>query len=214
MRKSTLFAAVFLSTVLVNCAGCSAFVVPKEPLPEDTIEAFEDAVNDMDVQAMMDCMDDKAVKALTTGMDVIMNIAGGLTGVDLGISAEDLINMMPLMQGLSETYASEMGYPQVDFQVTETFIKGDKATVYFVEAGSGEQAVINMKKSDGQWKMVLDTKLITAQEADHVLIAGEETEENEDVDTEKATLSFSVLDLLDSEKVENLLRVFLESLSE
>lgn len=214
MRKSTLFAAVFLSTVLVNCAGCSAFVVPKEPLPEDTMEAFEDAVNDMDVQAMMDCMDDKAVKALTTGMDVIMNIAGGLTGVDLGISAEDLINMMPLMQGLSETYASEMGYPQVDFQVTETFIKGDKATVYFVEAGSGEQAVINMKKSDGQWKMVLDTKLITAQEADRVLIAGEETEENEDVDTEKATLSFSVLDLLDSEKVENLLRVFLESLSE
>lgn len=214
MRKSTLFAAVFLSTVLVNCAGCSAFVVPKEPLPEDTIEAFEDAVNDMDVQAMMDCMDDKAVKALTTGMDVIMNIAGGLTGVDLGISAEDLIHMMPLMQGLSETYASEMGYPQVDFQVTETFIKGDKATVYFVEAGSGEQAVINMKKSDGQWKMVLDTKLITAQEADRVLIAGEETEENEDVDTEKAALSFSVLDLLDSEKVENLLRVFLESLSE
>ena len=197
--------------------------VKKDPLPEETIEVFEDAVNEMDVDAMMECMDSKAVKAMTTGMDVLMKVAGGLTGIDIPVSAEDLLNLMPLMQGINEAYG-EMEYPQVDFQVTETYIRDDKATVYFTEANSGENAVINMELQDGKWVMTMDLKVIPPEEADRVIIAGQEESTDEggkdetaevsgvleiagNLDLAEAAKSFSVLDIFSQEKIEGLLRV-------
>ncbi len=176
-------------------------------MPEDTIEAFEDAVNAMDVQGMMDCMDEDTVDALTSGMDIVMKIAGKVSGVDLGISAEDLLNVMPLFQGMLGDQMDEMGYPEVDFQVTETRIKGDKATVFFDEANSGESNVINMEKDDGTWYMVLDTRLIDRDEADRVIVPGEE-EASEEEDDEY--VEFSVLDLFSKEKIKAFLEEILE----
>ena len=212
------------SMIMLLCSGCSLVVnVKKDPLPEETIEVFEDAVNEMDVDAMMECMDSKAVKAMTTGMDVLMKVAGGLTGIDIPVSAEDLLNLMPLMQGINEAYG-EMEYPQVDFQVTETYIKDDKATVYFTEANSGENAVINMELQDGKWVMTMDLKVIPPEDADRVIIAGQEESTDEggkdetaevsgvleiagNLDLAEAAKSFSVLDIFSQEKIEGLLRV-------
>lgn len=212
------------SMIMLLCSGCSLVVnVKKDPLPEETIEVFEDAVNEMDVDAMMECMDSKAVKAMTTGMDVLMKVAGGLTGIDIPVSAEDLLNLMPLMQGINEAYG-EMEYPQVDFQVTETYIRDDKATVYFTEANSGENAVINMELQDGKWVMTMDLKVIPPEEADRVIIAGQEESTDEggkdetaevsgvleiagNLDLAEAAKSFSVLDIFSQEKIEGLLRV-------
>ena len=200
------------SMIMLLCSGCSLVVnVKKDPLPEETIEVFEDAVNEMDVDDMMECMDSKAVKAMTTGMDVLMKVAGGLTGIDIPVSAEDLLNLMPLMQGINEAYG-EMEYPQVDFQVTETYIKDDKATVYFTEANSGENAVINMELQDGKWVMTMDLKVIPPEDADRVIIAGQEESTDEggkdetaevsgvleiagNLDLAEAAKSFSVLDI-------------------
>ncbi|MGN0158189.1 MAG: hypothetical protein ACI39W_03460 [Brotaphodocola sp.] len=215
---------LFFVLIMVVCSGCSLVVsMKKDPLPEETIEAFEDAVNDMDVDAMMDCMDSKAVKAMTTGMDVLIKVAGGLTGIDIPVSAEDLINMMPLMQGIGQAYG-EMEYPKVDFQVTKTYIKGNKATVYFTEANSGENSVINMELQDGKWVMTMDMKVIPPEDADRVILAGQDA----DVDAEdsgtleiagtlnlaEAANSFSVLDIFSQEKIATLLRALLGLKSE
>ncbi len=218
-RKLTAF---LLVVTMLLCNGCSLVVgVKKDPLPEETIEAFETAVNDMDVEAMMECMDPKAVKAMTAGMDVVMKLAGGLTGIDLGLSAEDLISMMPLMQGITAAYGEELAYPQVDFQVTETYIKDDKATVYFTEVNSGEAAAINMDLVDGKWVMTLDLKPIAPEDADRVIIAGQEMnteQQSEDsgvyeisgtLNLAEVIESFSVTDLLSQEKIEALLRTLL-----
>lgn len=224
MRGRKLLLLLTLATMF--CSGCSMVLqVKKDPLPEETIEAFEDAINDMDVDAMMECMDSKAVKAMTTGMDVLMKVAGGITGIDIPVSAEDLLNLMPLMQGINQAYG-QMEYPQVDFQVTETYIKDDKATVYFTELNSGEASVINMELQDGKWVMTMDMKLIQPEDAERVIIAGQE-EAGMDPDTleeevgkgvlevsgtlnlEEALESFSVLDLFSQEKLEALLRTVL-----
>ncbi len=210
-----------LTMVMMLLSGCTLAVhMKKDPLPEETIEIFEDAINEMDVETMMECMDPKAVKAMTAGMDVIMGLASGLTGFDIPISAEDLIAMMPMMQGITAAYGAEMEVPQVDLQVTETYIKGDKATVFFTEAGSGENAAINMELQDGKWLMTMDLKPIMPEDAERVIIAGQEEAEETQNDSgtleiagslklDEALESFSVLDLFSQEKIEGLLRSFL-----
>ncbi len=179
MALRKIICAVLLIVVMAGSAGCQVLSLGEESLPEDTIEEFEDAVNAMDVNGMLDCMDESTVKTLTAGMDLMMQIAGAAAGVDLGLSGEDLIALFPLFQGLigEEMYAN--GYPQVDFQVQETYIKGDRATVYFTEANSGETEVINMKKEDGKWYMTLSTQVIAQEDADRVIIAGQEENSSE-----------------------------------
>lgn len=221
MKKITI--SLLLLWIMIFSSGCTMLLqVKKDPLPEETIEAFEDAINDMDVDAMMACMDSKAVKAMMTGMDLLMKVAGGITGVSIPVSTQDLLDLMPLMQGINDAYG-QMEYPQVDLQVTETYIKGDKATVYFTEVNSGEQAVINMELQDGTWVMTMDTKLIQPEDAERVIIAGQkeaggdpDTAQMEDLDgtleitgnlnLKEAAETFSVLDLFSQEKIEELLR--------
>ena len=173
MKMKKIIAAVLASGMILNSVAC---VPVKESLPEDTIEAYEVAYNAMDIQAMLDCIDEKTVKSLTAGMDVMMGLVGAITEVDLGISASDLLDLAPLVQAMmGDSFAAQMGdIPQVDFQVQETYIKGDRATVYFSEVNSNENMVINMVKNDGKWYMTLSTIMITKDTADRVIIAGEE----------------------------------------
>ena len=176
MKIKRTVCAFALIGLLANVSGCLSLPKVKEPLPEDTLEEFEDAFNAMDVNGMLDCMDETSVKSLTAGLDLVMGIASTVTDVDINISAEDLIAMLPLFQGMMDDYASQSGAPQVDFQVLETYIKGDRATVYFMEAGSGDQAVINMVKEDGKWLLTLSTRAVSPEDADRVITAGQEEE--------------------------------------
>lgn len=202
-----LAAMALLWAVVGMAAGCSSLRLAPEPTPEDTLEEFEDAVNAMDVNGMLDCMSEDTVKAVTAGLDIFMNIAGAVTGVDLGISAEDLIAVSPLMQSMVGPYMAEEGQmPNVDFQMTETYIKGKKATVHFIEANSGEEMAINMEKEDDKWVITLDMVMLTAEDADRVIIAGEETEE------EEPEPELSLADMLDSESLKALLTQVLELL--
>lgn len=165
--------------IMMGISGCLSLPPVREPLPEDTLEEFEDALNRMDADGMLECMDEKSVKAVTAGLDLMMNIAGAVTGFDMDISAEDLIAMLPLFQEMTGGYAAEGEIPTLDFQVTETYIKGDKATVCFTEAFSGDTAAINMVKEDGKWLLTLSTKMITKEDADRVITAGQEEDEEE-----------------------------------
>ena len=173
MRRASIATVICLwLLVLAAMTGCSAWKPEPEPLPEDTIEEFEDAINAMDVNSMLDCMDEDAVKSVTVGMDLMMGLAESVTGFSLGLSGEDLIAAMPLMQGIVGTPMPGEAYPQVDFQVTRTYIKGDKATVYFLEANSGESMDINMKKNDGKWQITFNLVPVEEAEADRILVAG------------------------------------------
>lgn len=168
-RKGT---GILLAILMILCCGCGRRV---EPMPEDTIEAYEDAINNMDIQAMLDCIDEDVVKAAEKSMDLMLQIGGKMAGIDLEITVEDILTLMPLFEGMAEFYGEDnFGISQVDFQVMETYIKGQKATVYFTELNSGEVGGVNMEKKNGRWQMTLDTKPIEKEEADRVIIAGED----------------------------------------
>lgn len=203
--------AVFLTAAaIILVTGCSVIPRSPEPMPEDTIEEFESAVNAMDVNGMMECMDESAVKSITAGMKVAMGLAEAVSGVSLGISAEDILSLMPLMQGLTASSMSEDVYPQVDFQVTETYIKGDKATVAFTEINSGESMAINMKKRDKKWLITLDVRPIEKDQADRVIIAGQDgqagAESNVAVQDETEKYEFSLPDLISEDGIKELLK--------
>lgn len=175
IRKS--IAVVFIVGMLLG--NLTACVPVKEALPEDTIEEYEDAYNAMDIQAMLDCMDEKSVKSLTAGMNVAVKLAKTVTGVDLGISGSDIMDLVPLVQAmLGDSFAAQVGgISQVDFQVKETYIKGNRATVYITEANTGQNMVVNMTKNNGKWYMSLSTMTISKTDADRVIIAGEDEKE-------------------------------------
>lgn len=178
MRKNPtrILTGILVCGVSISLNGCLSPELTREHLPEETIEAYEDAVNNLDVDAMMECLDESTKDAMTAGMDVTMGIVGAVTGIDLGIDSEDLIDMMPFFNMITEEYGLDQ-YPQVDFQVTKTLIKGDKATVYFTEAGTGQEQIINMVKEGGKWYFTLDITPISEEEADRVLLPGEAAEE-------------------------------------
>lgn len=162
---------------MMGMNGCLSFTPVREPLPEETLEEFEDALNAMDVDGMLKCMDEQSVKAITAGIDLMMSIAGAATGIEVDISAEDLISMFPLIQEIMGDYADQDEFTQVDFQVMETYIKGDKATVYFTEVNSGDIVAINMVKEKRKWLLTLSTRGIAEEDAERVIIAGQEEEQ-------------------------------------
>lgn len=221
---------ILLVWIQVFCSGCS-LIIKKEPLPEDTIEAFETAMNEMDVDAMLECIDPKVVKGMKTGMDLMLKAVGKISGVDISVTTEDLLSMFPLMKGITEVYGQgQLEYPKVNFQTTETYIKGDKATVYFTEMNTGENTVINMKLNEGKWVIIMDTKVISKENAERVLIAGQsEDKQKKEIDNRKeskkhsekleiagtfnlkeAVESFSILDIFNQDKIEKILRTLLE----
>ena len=197
--KAILIIAVICG-IIPFCNGCTAMPIRKEVLPEATIEELEIAYNSMDADAMMDCLDEKTQKSITAGMKIAMGLVGAVTGVDLGFSAEDLIEALPLFQEIAYEYAGDMEYPAIDFQVLETYIKGKRATVYFVEAYSEEMIVANMVKEKSKWYITLGGTKITEESADRIIIAGQEEEDETDKEEEGFFQKY-----INIEKVEELL---------
>ncbi len=179
MRKLSIFLALML--LMLACAGCGLTAEEEDPLPEETIEEFEDAVNNMDVQGMLDCMSEDMQSTATSALDIVLNIASAVTGIKISsiVKAEDLINVLPLVQAILP-YSDYADMETVDYQVHTTYIKGDKATVYFTEANSGENMVINMVLEDGKWVFAMTTTPLTEEEAERVIIDGvEQVDETE-----------------------------------
>ncbi len=204
MKKRIWLIMIMAAILSLFCSGCS-LIEQKEKLPEDTLEQFEEAVNNADVDGMIECMDDTSVKALKAGLNATLGVMKAVTGIDLGLSGSDLLDMMPLLQGMAFASGEDMSSMQVDFEVLETRIKNDKATIFFRDTISGDSTFLNMKKSDGAWYITMDTKLIDTDQAERILYPGQE--ENADQQDEDDPLSkISVRDLLEQLLEGNLLK--------
>lgn len=186
INRGKSLAAVCLAAVMAG--GCTELPHTWEPLPEDTVEELERAYNHMDAAAMIECLDERTTRDITLGIEATMGLVGAITGIELEISGEDLISMMPMLQELVYEYSDE-GYSSADFQAMETYIRGDEATVYILEAVSGDTMQANMVKEDGKWKLTFWGDTITEETADRILIAGQEEEKRSSSQEENGKLS-------------------------
>ena len=180
-------AAVVAAGIILSSTGCEA----REALPEDTIEEYEEAYNAMDIQAMLDCLDESTKKSLTAGMDSILGIVKAASGIDLGISGSDLMDMAPLLQAFTGNLMTEVGgAAQMDLKVEKTCIKGKRATVYCTELNSNTPINFNMVKDDGKWYMTLSTITISQENAERVILAKDEETAKSSKSSDKTSSSF------------------------
>lgn len=193
--------AVLAAGIILGSSGCGA---AREALPEDTIEEYEEAYNAMDVQAMMDCLDESTKKSLTAGMDSILGIVKAASGIDLGISGSDLMDMASLLQAFTgELMAEAGGAAQIDLKVEKTCIKGKRATAYCTEQNTSMPMNINMVKDDGKWYITLSTITISEENAERVILAEDKkaaksskTKEEKDRSPDKEKLKEYLLEKL------------------
>ena len=115
--------------------------------PGMTIKKLEEAINDLDIDAALECIDPKETKAIKAGLNILGKV------YDIPISdILDLIHVIP-----SIVIDNIPGQPLVAFDIVDVKINGDKAVVtvtttfqYNGKTGS-ETTDLNMIKSDGVW---------------------------------------------------------------
>ena len=157
MLKKNLAAAVIFFIVL-SISGCSflGFGGSKETrenaaadTPEGTVRVFIESYNELDTNAMLDCID----PAVARPVRAAVNIAGGLLGVK--IELKDILDLLPLFASFTE---KSVEIPKINIShVEKTEETDDSAKVAFeLDFGTNESnetmsGVFEMKKDDGLW---------------------------------------------------------------
>ena len=151
---------ISLLVVLVLLVGgiSTAVVVKNENTPEKTIEKLEEAYNNQDLNAMIECFDSKTRNAYDAGDSLL----GGV----LGFSYKNAASLIPF---LSDAMGEEM--PQIHLEVVRVEKTGNKSCIVHVKTtmttddGSDyydetdEEDTISMVKENGKW-YVSDQEII------------------------------------------------------
>lgn len=143
-------AIIFVAAVLCSLfSGCAK----KEPSPADTIEALEKAINHVDTEAFLSCLDSSWAQQLHTIL--------ALTVGESGISVEDFFSavqfMLPIMPLASKGSIQAKDLPRIELTADEVEQNETEATVHLSGvlnlAGNQQHfsASVSMELEDGRW---------------------------------------------------------------
>lgn len=150
-------ATIVLPIVFALIALIAAIVIPvavsNSNGPEQTIAKLETAMNDLDINGMVDCFDSTLRNAYSAGSDLM----GGL----IGFGYETAADLMPF---LSELTGEDMDMPQFKIDVLDKQEVSDtsciltiRITTYYDGAESDvEEGPVEMVKEDGDWYIASD----------------------------------------------------------
>lgn len=150
-------AKIVLPIVGALVALVLAVVIPlavtSSKTPEHTIEKLETALNEMDINAAMECFDSEMRDAYDAGDDLINSF--------FGFSYQSFADLAPF---LSDMMGGEMQQPQYDFEILNKEMLSSKecvltvriSTYYDSETESVEEGEIPMVKEDGDWYISSD----------------------------------------------------------
>jgi len=115
-----------------------------ETLIRDRIQAYEDACNNGDYEAMLECMDSETQALMEGSMSLMDGLFSEGTGLDIGMS-----DMFGLAGAMGDFY---------DIEIVDIEIDGDYATVTVVMnaevydySTSSEEAELPMVKEGSDW---------------------------------------------------------------
>lgn len=115
-----------------------------ETLIRERIQAYEDACNDGDYEAMLDCMDSETKAMMEGTMSIMDGLFSEGTGMDFGMS-----DMFGLAGSMGDFFTVE---------ITSIEIEGEYATVTVIMSAdmygyseSTEEAELPMVKEKGDW---------------------------------------------------------------
>ena len=133
-------------TVLPSCAN-------KQPDPKDTIVAFQNAVNNYDIAALLGCIDSQWVGQIETLLNMTIGEKGIM--VDSFIRLAKLI--MPVLPYVTDGAIDAETLPKVAFTVLEEKINENEATLALSglltwgEYSKPFAATVNMKLENEIW---------------------------------------------------------------
>ncbi len=150
-------AAIVLPIIFALIALIAAIVIPVAVTssngPEKTIAKLETAMNDLDINGMVDCFDSTLRDAYSAGSDLMDGL--------LGFGYETAADLMPF---LSELTGEDMDMPQFQIDVldkqevseTSCILTIRIATYYDGEETDVEEGPVEMVKEDGKWYIASD----------------------------------------------------------
>jgi hypothetical protein len=162
VRLSSLVAVLAVSIVFVS-TGCSS----KAPgtTPKATIQAYENAFNDKDPEAIWGLMSAEAIAKLDEQMAQFRSKPGGLEMTALsamGITEADLKTMSSkdlflktaawVYRNMEEAEEKTGQRFLLEFNIGESVIQGDGATVTVTQEGNNQLITMKLVKEGDVWK--------------------------------------------------------------
>ena len=149
-KAKRIIAVVFLASVRCSSVtGC----VQNNPRPENTIEEFQNAINNFDLDASFGCIDSKWSSQIEAICD--FTVGEGEPSVSSFMS---LINAaVPILPFASGGAIDPKDFPQVDFTILRTEISGDTASIVLSglftcgDCHKPFAATVEMQLKNGVW---------------------------------------------------------------
>lgn len=121
-KTKRIIAAILLASVLCSSTiGC----VQNNRRPENTINKLQDAINNLDLDVFLDCIDSKWSNQVKAICDFTA-VEGGPSVGSLISFVKVVVPVLPFMSG-GTIYSED--FPQVNFVILHTDISGDTAIV-------------------------------------------------------------------------------------
>lgn len=151
MKKRRIILLIMLILTLINLGGCT-----KTAEPEDTIYKMEEAFNDSDMDALLECYEPKVQKMY----DGVMAVGGALLGVDMN-------TVIGGLGAFANLYGKDFGadMPEVDITInSKEEINEDKVKMnltmkydYSQQDISDQTMDIYVVKIDDKWYISAET---------------------------------------------------------
>ncbi len=134
------FLIITICILLIFLSSCSSST-------SNVIKKFEKSYNTLDINGMLDCIHPTYARAIK-GM---AGLFGGIADID----AEDLIDVIPLLQ-----FTADKESPKMSIDIKDSSVKGKsaevKANISYKYDGQKEKdkVVFYLEKVDGEWYIV------------------------------------------------------------
>lgn len=138
---------IIIAAALVAIAAMLYFLFFKPGKPEDTIQKMEDALNQLDQDALLECFDEQT-QGIYSGM---LGVGGDLLGVDLGAMSDLASGLGGYMAAAGMTPEFELSVADVEYTGDDTcLVTVDMAVSYQGETET-ETQVFPMVKDGREW---------------------------------------------------------------
>lgn len=149
MKNRKLVAAAVLTVLLLSLfTGCR-----QTPRPEDTVEQLQRAINTLDTDALLQCVDDTSARQIK----MLLSFAFGDDGPSVSSLFRILHTFVPVLPLVSDGTVNSDDMPQIELTVVDTEMDGEWAIVDIsgtVAWGKYEKpfsATLEMQFISGKW---------------------------------------------------------------
>ena len=124
--KSIIFKKT-LSLLLIATVLCSLFACSTDnrPQPEDTIYTLEDAINSLDIDTLLKCIDSK----WSSRIEAMLSFPIGEDGMSVRSFIAIVKTILPIIPFIRDDLISPEDIPMVKFTILNTDIHEDSATL-------------------------------------------------------------------------------------